>query len=79
MKELRDRVKAAKEQRSAKAAGQVLEEETETSEGRKALLAARPIGKVNDDDYEYELPDDDDEPVVTHRRARLALMHGKAG
>ena len=72
----KERVKAAKEQRSAKTAAQVPEEEEQVDGGRRATLAGRPIGKDEDVEFEYELPDDDDGPVVEHRRARFALMAG---
>ena len=77
MKAHRERVKLAKEQQSAKPAGQAPDGGADTDEGRAVLLAAKPIGRLGDGDYEYELPDDDDGPMVTHRIARLALMAGR--
>ena len=75
----KERVKAAKEQRSARTAAQVPEEEEEVDGGRRATLAGRPIGKDEDVEFEYELPDDDDGPVVEHRRAIKVCTHGRAG
>ena len=56
MKAHRERVKAAKEQRSAKTAAQVPEEKEGVEEERKVLLAGRPAGNGDDCEYEYELP-----------------------
>ena len=40
-------------------------------------MAARPIGRPGDEEYKYELPDDDDGPVLTHLVARRVFMAGR--
>ena len=70
-------MKLAKEQRSAKAAGQATEDADDAEAGRAVRMAARPIGRPGDEEYKYELPDDDDGPVLTHRVARRVFMAGR--
>ena len=48
------------------------------SDSCKALLAARLISKVDDDEFEYKLPDDDNGQVITHQSARMVFMAQQA-
>ena len=41
-------------------------------------MAARQIGRPGDEEYEYELPDDDDGPKLTQLVARRAFMAGRS-